>query len=125
MTAATATMPTEVTPTELALLVLSNPPELSLDARVALAVTTKDSYVWAVFLAGLAESDLVVQPAQLVDTIYEEIKREQIEEMLPSAGVRGRNLPRSILERVAGRLLSPRPSNLDEWFEGLLQNADR
>ena len=125
MTAAAAPMPTEITGAELALLALSNPREISLKTKFPIALTTKESYLWALFLATLAESELVIRPAQLVDTIHEEMKVHQVEQMLPSAGMMTDSPRGLILKRVAERLLSPPPDDVDIWFEGLMHNADQ
>jgi len=51
-------------------------------------------------LATLAESELVIQPAQLVDTIHEEMKIHQVEQMLPSAGIMTDSPQGSILKEL-------------------------
>jgi hypothetical protein len=125
MTAAAASIPTEMTGAELALLALSNPREVSLETESPIALTTKESYLWAIFLATLAESELIIQPAQLVDTIHEEMEIHQVKQMLPSAGIMADSPQGSILKRVAERLLAPPPGDVDIWFEGLKHNADQ
>jgi hypothetical protein len=125
MTAASAPMPTEISSAELALLALSNPREVSLGTKSPIALTTKESYLWALFLATLAEGELVIQSAQLVNTIHEEMKIHQVEQMLPSAGTMTDSPQSSILKRVAERLLSPPPADVDIWFDGLDHNADQ
>jgi hypothetical protein len=58
----------------------------------------------ALFLATLAEGELVIQPAQLVDTIYEEMKVHQVEQVLPSASTLADSPQGAILTRVAERV---------------------
>jgi hypothetical protein len=118
-----AQMPTELTSMELALLALSNSRDPSADSRQCITLTTKDAYVWASFLAILADSDLLIQPALLLDAIQQEMKPQQLEQMRPSESPA--LLGAGILKRVAKRLLSPPPQDLDIWFQGLAENADR
>lgn len=124
MTAAAAPMPTEITGAELALLALSNPREISWSSKVPIALTTKESYLWGMFLAGLAEREPPIQPSQLINTIHEEMRIKQVEQLLPS-GLMIDYSHGSLLKRVAEQLLSPRPQNIDEWFEGLMKNTDQ
>jgi hypothetical protein len=125
MTAAAAPMPTEVTGAELALLALSNPRDVSLETKFPITLTTKESYLWALFLATVAESEVVIQPAQLFDTIHEEIKIHQLDQKLLGAKAITDSPQGSILKSVAKRLLSPPPEDVDLWFEGLTHNTNQ
>jgi hypothetical protein len=123
MTSAAAPMPTEITGAELAMLGLSNPPEISWNAAAPIAVTTKESYLWAILLGNLAE--IRIQPAQLINTLTEEMRKEKLAQMAPNSGVAAESAHGAVLKRVAEQLLSPRPDDIDAWFEGLKENANR
>jgi hypothetical protein len=122
MSAAAAPTPTEITGAELALLALSNPRDISRNTTSPIALTTKESYVWGILLASLAEGASVIQPKQLVNTIHQEMRKRKIEQLLPSAGLMA---SQAILKSVAEQLLSPRPDDINGWFEGLTHNADQ
>ncbi len=83
MTPSARATPTELTTPEVALLAITNPRKLLPTPQSRLALTTKESYIWATLLASLAEAELKINPRRLLETLKEEIARADIQELQP------------------------------------------
>lgn len=120
--AAAAEMPTELTTAEVSLLALSNPRRSGEDRKIAM--TTKEYYLWAALLSAIAESELIIQPATLLDTIRQEFEAQDLKLAMPGELVTS-TAGRSVFKGVAKRLLFPSPSDIDDWYEGVTTNANQ
>jgi hypothetical protein len=89
MAASARATPTELSTPEVALLAMTNPRKPLASPQSRLALTTKESYIWATFLASLAEAELLADaelgevnkqplPERFVNTLKEEIEKAAI-----------------------------------------------